>query len=83
MLNKFGWASIFLLAFLSLYAQKDSVSDSKRTYVTKALPVGEVLEIDGTLNDKGWNVVPWECDFTVFDPNNGETPSQLTKFKIT
>ncbi|ASV29518.1 DUF5916 domain-containing protein [Maribacter cobaltidurans] len=83
MLNKLGWTSIFLLAFLSLYAQEDSVSVSKRTYVTKALPVGEVLEIDGMLNDKGWNVVPLEGDFTVFDPNNGETPSQPTKFKIT
>ncbi|WP_338039257.1 hypothetical protein [Maribacter litopenaei] len=61
----------------------DSTQIEKRTYTTKMLPQGDGLEIDGLLNEKAWDVVPWDGNFTVFDPNNGETPSQPTKFKIT
>ena len=66
------------------FSQKDSSIVKIRTYVTVPLIEDEEdLTIDGILNEKGWDVVDWDGDFTVFDPNNGEQASQRTKFKIT
>jgi len=66
------------------FSQKDSSIVKIRTYVTAPLIEDEEdLTIDGILNEKGWDVVDWDGDFTVFDPNNGEQASQRTKFKIT
>ncbi len=68
---------------LGLFAQTDTTSVAKRIYTTKLLPIENAITIDGVLNEEGWNTVSWDGDFTVFDPNNGETPSQRTLFKIT
>lgn len=73
---------LFLLFLTTVVAQKD-VAKVQREYITKQLTVGEEITIDGELSDKAWDTVSWDGDFTVFDPNNGEKPSQSTKFKIT
>ncbi|WP_300027846.1 DUF5916 domain-containing protein [uncultured Maribacter sp.] len=81
-MNKCIFQSILFLLFIStVFAQKDAAK-VQREYVTKQLPVGEEITIDGLLSDKAWDTVSWDGDFTVFDPNNGEAPSQATKFKI-
>jgi len=72
---------VFLLFTSTILAQIDSVK-VQREYVTKQLRAGEEITIDGELSDQAWDNISWDTDFTVFDPNNGETPSQSTKFKI-
>ncbi|MBQ4913967.1 carbohydrate binding family 9 domain-containing protein [Maribacter sp. MMG018] len=72
-----------LMTSFSIIGQKDSANIVKRTYTTAVLPHDIHIVIDGDLSDDGWNVVEWDGGFTVFDPNNGEPPSQRTKFKIT
>ena len=75
---------ILFLVFKSMYlsAQDTIISTIKRTYVTAPLPVNEQITIDGLLNDEGWSVSEWKGDFTQFEPDNGASPSQTTKFKI-
>ena len=53
----------------------------KRQYFTQNLN-GSEINLDGTLNDEAWQRVPWAGDFTVSRPNEGEKPSQETRFKI-
>ncbi len=80
-LRYLGTLSVFLHALVA-FSQNDTLKTIKRTYVTAPLVVKEVITVDGFINEEGWNAVPWANEFTVFDPNNGETPKQRTKFKI-
>ncbi|SNR28580.1 Carbohydrate family 9 binding domain-like [Maribacter sedimenticola] len=77
-LANFAFLCIFSIAF----SQKDSVRVI-REYTTAPLPINEHIAIDGVLSDTGWEHVPWDGNFTVYEPNNGQRPRQLTQFKIT
>lgn len=66
----------FLISLLST-----AFAQEKKSYTT-AWVQGGVPEIDGVMNEAVWNQVEWGGDFVQFEPNNGETPSQPTQFKI-
>lgn len=71
---------LFFLPFLS-FAQ-DSTKTIKRFYTAMPIPQAQAIEIDGILNDEAWAVSEWVGDFTEFEPDNGSSASQATKFKI-
>ena len=73
---------LYLIISATAFAQTVTTK-VQRVYTTQKVNLGETIAIDGVLTDLAWNSVPWASDFTVFDPNNGEKPSQSTKFKIT
>lgn len=53
----------------------------KRVYHTNRFELDNP-KIDGIIDEKAWDAVEWEGDFTQFEPNNGHSPSQATSFKI-
>jgi len=73
---------LFFLMTPVAIAQIDTATTA-REYTTRPIPKGEIITIDGELSDTAWENVAWDSSFTVYDPNNGENPSQQTMFKIT
>jgi len=64
-----------------------SIQDStdvvvKRSYTTKFLNDTASPDIDGLLNDPGWDIVEWESDFIERRPDENTKPDHQTKFKI-
>lgn len=75
--------AISLFPFLHFIAAQDTLKTvPKRTYVTFPVSNSTSIAIDGALDDDGWNSAEWAGDFTEFEPDNGTSPSQRTKFKI-
>lgn len=79
--------SILAISLLFLFSVFTSAQDStktvvKRSYTAMQLQQGQLIEVDGILNEDGWEVAKWAGDFTEFEPDNGTPPSQATKFKI-
>lgn len=52
-----------------------------KTYTTSKLEKSSI-KIDGNFDDYDWNKITWEGNFTQYEPNEGEKPSQNTEFKI-
>lgn len=78
--------SIYLLLFFigqnNLLGQDSTGVITKRNYIAMQLPTNQTLNINGILDDDGWQVAAWTTDFTEFEPDNGTAPSQRTKFKV-
>lgn len=73
---------VIFLNFLFLFAQSnpgDSVVIKKK-YFTKQL--SSAITLDGIPSEEAWNLVEWGGDFTQWQPNEGQPPSQQTNFKI-
>jgi len=68
--------TLFLLGIFSF-----SCYSQTKTYTTTKLEKSSI-KIDGNFNDKDWNKITWEGNFTQYEPNEGEKPSQNTEFKI-
>lgn len=64
------------------YAQDSITSVPKRIYTTKVLKGNVPPTIDGMLDDKVWEDVPWEGNFVEWVPDENTPPSQQTQFKI-
>lgn len=73
--------ALFLFPF-TIVAQDSTSVTKKRRYITKSLKEGDVLKIDGVLDDLGWETVEWDGDFIESQPDENTPPSQKTKFKI-
>ncbi len=69
---------VFILFLFIVVVQSQA---QKRVYQTNRFDF-ETPKIDGFLDDKAWDVVEWSGDFTQFEPDNGQKPSQSTSFKI-
>ncbi|WP_373519126.1 DUF5916 domain-containing protein [Pricia sp.] len=54
----------------------------KKQYTTKFLNQTESPQIDGIIDDIGWNLVDWESGFTEQRPDENTPPDHQTKFKI-
>ena len=67
---------VFALLFLST-----TIFGQNKTYTTKKINP-HPPKIDGIFDDEAWEKVNWENDFTQYQPNEGEAPSQKTSFKI-
>ena len=65
--------------FVPSFSKQDTVY-SKKTYTTAKVQTPP--EIDGWLNDKAWNAVPWEGDFQMYEPYDDRPSTQETQFKI-
>ncbi len=64
------------------FAQDSTDVVIKRTYTTKFLDEKASPEIDGLLNDAGWDIVEWQGDFVERRPDENTQPDHKTKFKI-
>lgn len=53
----------------------------KRIFLTKRL-ISEQINVDGNIDDESWDLVEWQSDFTVHNPNNGDKPKRQTQFKV-
>lgn len=73
-----------LLVFccLLLLVVHSSAQDSlvRKKYFTQRL-AGDII-LDGIPQEEAWNAVEWGSDFTQWEPNAGQAPSQPTSFKI-
>lgn len=76
MMNRLKFVFIVLLLMGGIYIQAQN-----RSYKAERIN-GTTPRIDGVFDDKIWQNNDWEGDFTQFEPNNGEKPSQRTFFKI-
>ena len=77
--------SLFSLFFIVLYQSLSAQNDSKiekRSYTTKSLIGNESPVVDGLLNDKCWDIVPWSEEFIEREPDENTAPSEQTRFKI-
>lgn len=73
--------TLLLLPFTVIQAQEKPLIE-KRVYTTKFLDNIEVPQVDGILNDKGWDIVEWTSDFIEREPDENTPPTEQTKFKI-
>ncbi len=76
-------ALLFILLFIlaiPAFAHGDTVIPKKR-YDTRRLS-GAAIVLDGIPNEAAWNIVEWGGDFIQYQPNEGKSPSQPTRFKI-
>ncbi len=65
---------VMVFGVITLFAQP-------KIYTTQKL-IGNAPDIDGYLDEAIWQQGLWEGKFYQNSPNNGETPSQQTSFKI-
>ena len=65
-----------------LIAQDSTQTVPKRVYTTQVLNGVPSPEIDGILDDQGWDIVEWEGDFIEQRPDENTQPEHQTKFKI-
>lgn len=69
----------FLGLFLStIISAQDS---EKKLYIANQVN-GYDITIDGKPDEKAWQSVQWEDNFTQFQPHEGKTPHQQTEFAI-
>ena len=71
-----------LFAQTVFFAQDSTDVVVKRSYTTKFLHEIPSPEIDGLLDDPGWDIVAWEGDFMEQRPDENTPPDHQTKFKI-
>ena len=53
-----------------------------KVYFTAEISSAEAPEMDGFINDKIWNKVPWGSNFIEVNPDENTAPTEQTKFKI-
>ena len=70
-----------IVLYQSLSAQYDPKTE-KRSYTTKSLIGNESPVVDGLLNDKCWDIVPWSEEFIEREPDENTPPSEQTRFKM-
>jgi len=71
-----------ILVNFSLNAQESTIEVPRKTYITQNIKDNEPVSIDGVLDDKNWDEVPWASDFKEHDPDENTAPTFQTKFKI-
>lgn len=65
--------------FAPLFPRQDTI------YPKKIITTAEAIvppEIDGFINDKAWEGVPWEGGFQMYDPYDDRPATQETRFKV-
>lgn len=74
--------TFFLFVQTVFFAQDSTDVVIKRTYTTKFLNEVASPEIDGLIDDPGWDIVAWEGDFIERRPDENTQPDHKTEFKI-
>mgnify|MGYP003670421142 CR=1 FL=1 len=75
-------ACAMLMVQAIIIAQDSTTTVPKRIYTTQPLNGVPSPEIDGILDDEGWDIVAWENDFIEQRPDENTPPDHQTKFKI-
>jgi hypothetical protein len=70
--------ALTILLILSVFF---TASAQTKSYSTKKIDNSKI-KIDGILNENAWESVEWAGEFSQYEPNEGEDPSQNTEFKI-
>ncbi len=70
----------FALPAVAQDTKSDKQVIEKKKYTT--LRLSSPIHLDGLLIDPAWQSVAWGGDFTEYQPQEGQTPSQATSFKI-
>jgi Domain of unknown function (DUF5916)/Carbohydrate family 9 binding domain-like len=77
--------TIFLAftCFSSTFAQetKPEAPFVKRIITAVSVASG-AISLDGKLDDKAWETAPWNGDFKVWEPNNGDESTFKTQFRV-
>ena len=78
--------TFLLIILLNLFclSVKCNPSDTtvvRKKYFTNRLSGSSIL-LDGIPSEEAWNNVAWGGDFIQYQPNEGKSPSQSTRFKI-
>ncbi len=77
------FAAISLIFFASKFFAQDSTNVvPKRIYVTNRVVDANAPEIDGLIDDEGWNISEWAGDFIELRPDENTAPTYQSKFKI-
>ncbi len=80
-MNKVYLLSVILnLFFLSAFGSAADTLVVKKKYFTKRLATEIIL--DGIPDEEAWNAVEWGGNFTQWQPNEGQAPTEQTNFKI-
>lgn len=74
------FTALILCIQYGIFAQNSNAT--KKVYTTKFNENFKAPVIDGVLDDKSWNVVPWGGDFIENDPDENTAPTSQTRFKI-
>ncbi len=74
--------SLFLVISNFFFAQDSVTVVPKRTYVTNRVADSNAPEINGLLDDEGWNNSEWAGDFIELRPDENTPPTYQSKFKI-
>lgn len=80
-----GFSQLFLvqLLCLSFFGFTELLADTKDVKVYQTIKlIDSNLQIDGLLNDAAWDNVAWHGEFSVWEPNNGASPHNDTRFKL-
>ena len=80
MTKKLSLLFALCVSFVSYSQETTTTEVPKRIYNTKKIT--EAPTIDGMITESIWDSVEWKGDFVVWMPNEGEKPTQQTKFKI-
>ncbi|OQX99110.1 MAG: hypothetical protein B6I20_10285 [Bacteroidetes bacterium 4572_117] len=70
-----------VINFILLISFGSTLFAQNKIYTTKKINP-HPPQIDGIIDDGAWAKVKWENNFTQYQPNEGEAPSQKTSFKI-
>ena len=71
---------LWLLSLQLTAQQQDTIP--KKSYTTQYLGTTAAPKIDGKLSDEAWSLVDWATQYTEQEPDNGNPPTEETKFKI-
>ncbi len=80
MLKSCFLAVLLSLIFLTAHSSPADSVGVKKKYFTNQLT--SEITLDGIPEEAAWDAVEWGGDFTEWQPNEGQRPSQQTNFKI-
>lgn len=88
-MNKFALIILFAICFQFIGNSQEETTRKepppkppKRSYTTAYVDNENAPKIDGSYDDKAWELVPWTSDYVQNQPDNGATPTEQTKFKV-
>ena len=71
-----------LIFYFNSEAQDSILTVPKRVYTTKPINMEEAPVIDGTLDDKAWNLVDWSEEFIEFLPDENTLPTEKPNLRF-
>ena len=70
-----------IICVVPAFSQTETIIE-KRSYTSARISEGEIISIDGVIDENAWGIVDWTSNFTEFQPDVGTPPSEETKMKI-